>query len=199
MMKSLPLVLSLALSFAVSGCMPDSTSNGLNPPAQEAAPRPVVDQNDIAPDSSSIRGSKIGDSGERRLLYVSNASADSVDIFSLPKLRRVGKITQGIYQPLGVAVDKNGTLYVSNYGDSTITEYPKGSGSPSATLTGYFPDDVAVANNGYVLAAGYYGEIDVYPPGATSPSARLTNPGLGVINGVAVDARNKVYAVGFGY
>ncbi len=44
-------------------------------------------------------------------------------------------ITSGIDSTRGAAVDANGTLYVANEDNSTVTEYPEGTTSPSVTIT----------------------------------------------------------------
>ena len=83
------------------------------------------------------------------------------------------------------------------YYANTVTVYKHGQITPSLTLTEpekYGPDDVAIAKNGRVLVGDTSGGVEVYPPGATSPSARLTNPALVWVLGVTVDASNNVYA-----
>jgi hypothetical protein len=112
----------------------------------------------------------------------------------------IGKITDGIDEPEGVATDKDGNLYVANLGGKTVTVYPQGSTSPSLTLAeSDGPDDVAVGSNGYVYASDVHGGIDVYAPGGTSPIRRLTNSALGrKATGVGVDASNNVFAAGSG-
>jgi hypothetical protein len=138
----------------------------------------------------------------KTLLYASGVITTGlgfVDVFSVPKYSLVGQITDGINWPEGLAVDKNGDLYVTNLFSNTVTIYQPGGTSPSLTLTvPNEPADVAVGSNGYVyVAEGYADGIDVYPPGATSPSRRLTNPDLDYgVGGVAVSSSNDVYADG---
>jgi hypothetical protein len=122
---------------------------------------------------------------KKKLLYVSDAGVEwhekhgRIDIFSVPGYSMVGQITKGVDGPDGLTVDKKGNLYVGNGFNRTITVYKPGSTGPSLTLTqSYSPRDVAVASNGYVYVSDAYGGVDVYPPGATSPSSRLSNPAL---------------------
>jgi|HubBroStandDraft_5_1064220.scaffolds.fasta_scaffold44702_1 hypothetical protein len=135
----------------------------------------------------------------KKRLYVSDYQGGSIDIFSVPKYSLVGQITDGIYDPEGLATNKIGDLYVANLAANTITVYKPGTTSPSLTLTeSGGPTDVAVGKNGYVYAGDYGGGIDVYPPGATSPIRRLTNAALRYgVTGVGVGASNSVYATGF--
>jgi DNA-binding beta-propeller fold protein YncE len=46
-----------------------------------------------------------------------------------------GEITNGINDPYWLTFDAAGTLYVSNYGNNTITIYAPGSGLNSETIS----------------------------------------------------------------
>jgi hypothetical protein len=81
-----------------------------------------------------------------------------------------GSITDGVNDPWQVAVDKHGTLYISNLG--TITEYPPGQSSPSLTISSGLSDNtgVAVDSKDDVFASNLYaGTVVAYKPGATTP------------------------------
>jgi hypothetical protein len=149
---------------------------------------------------SSIKGWMISPDRhhKKKLLYASDEGAGSINIYKLPALTLVGQITSGIVQPEGIATDKHGNLYVSNLSGDTVTVYKQGQTSAFLTLTETGgPDDVAVATNGYVFVGDISGGVDVYPPGATTPSTRLTNSAVsGGALGVAVDSHNNVYAAG---
>lgn len=190
-----------ALGLAVSGCASSGSNVVANPAPATQGPAfgSAFDRSDggaqrFGPSGSAATGKKA-----TTLLYVSNSGDERIDVFSLPKYHRVGKITNGINQPTGIAIDEAGNLYVSSVDADTVTIYKHGKSTPSLTLTGYAPEDVAVAKNGDVLAGGSAGVIDVYEPGAKSPSRRLTNPALAQVFGVAVDGANNVYAAGYGY
>jgi hypothetical protein len=134
---------------------------------------------------------------ESQLLYTSNKERSVIDIFSVPGYSKVGQISNGIEEPEGIATDGNGNLYVANTDGDSVTIYKANTTSPYRTLiASHTPDDVAVATNGYVLAGDQGGGVDVYPPGKTSPSARLTNSAISIVRGVGVDANNNVYAAG---
>jgi hypothetical protein len=154
---------------------------------------------------STLRGWMSPDSKvAKRLLYVSvdiSGSQHFVNVFwvhdDARKESLIGQITDGIDQPEGLAVDTKGNLYVANLDANTVTVYRPRRTKPSLTLS--VPDpplDVAVGSNGYVYVGDQAGGVDVYPPGATSSSLRLTNPSLAVVAGVAVSSSNDVYAAG---
>jgi hypothetical protein len=134
------------------------------------------------------------------LLYISEparSSAGLVHVFSLPKYSPDGQITVGIDKPEGLAIDTDGNLYVADLDSNAVTVYRPRGKVPSLTLN--VPDsplDVAVGSNGYVYVGDEAGGVDVYRPGATSPSLRLTSPSLTRVSGVAVTSSNDVFADG---
>ena len=70
-------------------------------------------------------------------LYVSSEQNAVVQIYDLAKfgIPQIGQITTGLTSPTGMALDANGTLYVSNYYGGNVAIYPAGSTKPSSTLT----------------------------------------------------------------
>jgi hypothetical protein len=198
----------LGLSLAAilfAACSSSGASIGANPssPGQMQSAQRAIGPNGVPPHVSTIRGWMISPDRhhhrKKKLLYVSDEGDGVIDVFSLPSLSMVGQITAGLSEPEGIATDSHGNLYVSNLGNGTVTVYHQGQTSPYLTLTeSNGPDDVAVAKNGYVLAGDTSGGVDVYPPGATSPSSRLTNSAIFSVYGVGVDSHNNVYAAGTG-
>lgn len=159
----------------------------------------VPGPNDVSSRISALRGWMSPEAKRSKsLLYVSDAPASVVEVFSVPKYSQVGEITDGIDGPQGLAVDQKGNLYVTNVDGDSITVYKPGATSPSLTLTeSDGPLAVAVGSNGNVYAGDKGGGIDVYPPGGTSPIRRLTNPHLGYrVTGVAMGPYNSIYATG---
>lgn len=184
----------------LTACSQGTTASAVNP---AAAVQARTAHNGIGPNGytphrlGAIHGWLSPKHSKSQLLYASNEADNVIDIFSVPQYDLVGQITDGLNQPEGIATDKKGSLYVSNLSGDTITVYQKGQTSPSLTLTEpYGPDDVAVARNGDVLAGDSSG-VDVFKPGATTASSRLTNSTISSVDGVGVDAHNNVYAVGF--
>ena len=182
------------LGIAVTACSSSSALTGVTPGSASQTQASHI---------STLRGWMSPDSKiAKRLLYVSvSGSQGFVNVFSVHdgarKESRIGQITDGIDQPEGLAVDTKGNLYVANLGSNTVTVYGPRKTTPSLTLK--VPDpplDVAVGSNGYVYVGDTAGGVDVYPPGATSSSRRLTNSSLAVVAGVAVSSSNDVYAAG---
>jgi len=69
-------------------------------------------------------------------LYVaSNCGISTITEYPIGQTSPSLTITNGISNPLGVAIDKHGKLYVSNY-PAAITEYPLGATTPSKTIKG---------------------------------------------------------------
>jgi hypothetical protein len=146
---------------------------------------------------AALRGWISPKKSKEQLLYVSDSIDGVIDIFSVPDYSLVGQITDGLDFPEGIATDKKGNLYVSNLFGNTVTVYPEGQTSPSVTLSEPDgPDDVAVAGNGDVLAGDTDGGVDVYKPGETSASSRLTNSNITSVSGIGIDGNDNVYAVG---
>jgi hypothetical protein len=55
-------------------------------------------------------------------------------VFSVPRCSLVGRITDGISQPQGLAVDKYGNLYVANLNAKTVTAPTGAALSPATNL-----------------------------------------------------------------
>src|SRR5580698_4788124 len=90
-------------------------------------------------------------------------------------------------------VAPGGSLYVSNVTSGTVTVYPDGDDTPSATLGGATNViGVAVSKSGDVYAAGFGSNaVYYYAKGATSPTRTVTLPGP---EGFGIDAKQNVYA-----
>lgn len=70
----------------------------------------------------------------------------TVTVYRPHRSRPVRVYTNGVFSPVDVTVDNNGTVYVANF-SSTVTVYPAGSLNPSRSLhgpAGYAPIGVAV-------------------------------------------------------
>jgi len=121
-----------------------------------------------------------------KLLYVTDYNANAVLIYKQGDTGGgpIGEILTGISSPQGDAVDKSGTLYVANEGNSTVTEYPAGASIPSVTLSAGIsrPLDVSVDSSGIVyVMEGSAGKILEFKPGSTSADATvsITHPAGG--------------------
>ena len=131
-----------------------------------------------------------------KLVYIADHHANAVYIYSQgANPQQLGAITDGVDGPEGLAVDANGTLYVTNQLGDTITVYPSGSTSPSVTIHDGIgdPSAVAVDSTGRLyVSEGTNSEIVSYPPGATKPDRKikkLANP-----DGMDIGANNQLFA-----
>lgn len=88
---------------------------------------PQTEQNDPGGSSWVRPEAKSGS-----LLYVSDGSA-SVYIYSYPQLKLTGTL-KGFSQPLGECVNKNGAVWIANFGAQELDEYAHGSTKRMATL-----------------------------------------------------------------
>jgi hypothetical protein len=141
--------------------------------------------------------------GKQWLLYVSDESSNTVDIYNYRAKpgKLFGQIT-GLTHPLGQCVDSAGNVYVTAFRDNEILEYAHGGITPVAAAYDYYgrPDgcavdpttgNIAVTNsvtlstqgNILVFSGGlggnqtlYYGsdqQIDTYDPPAYDPQGNL--------------------------
>lgn len=100
-------------------------------------------------------------------------------------------------QARGVAVDANGTVYVANHGNNTVSECTAASNYATCTvpiLGPSGPEGVAIdaAGNLWVAASGS-GDILEYPAGQTSVALDIPS-GLALLRGVAVDSNGNLWA-----
>jgi hypothetical protein len=71
---------------------------------------------------------------KKKTLYLADSCLSQIEEYAKGSTTLKTTITDGISYPLGVAIDKHNTLYVSTSGD--IQEYANGSTSPTKTVTG---------------------------------------------------------------
>jgi serine/threonine-protein kinase len=182
--RSVRFTLGVCAVVAVAGC-----SGGASTSGYFSTPRAHTSQGWLS--YQAITG--------ERLLFVADQPTQSVYIF--PQQGKnpapIGAITQGINSPTGLFVDRHGTLYVCNSGAANVTVYPKGSLSPSKTLTGAGVTtlDVVVGKDGTVYVSdfneGYDGHVFEYANGSTTPTTTITLKGYPA--GLALDNSNNLY------
>ena len=132
----------------------------------------------------------------RDRVYISDEGTNSIQVFGENRPHPAGcaSITAGIQLPDGIFVDRQGTLYVANYGNSSVTEYPRNQTTPSATLTTgvNYPTNTFVGRDGtlYVPETRFENTVLEFAKGATSPTRviSITNP-----RGAATDDMNNLY------
>jgi hypothetical protein len=131
------------------------------------------------------------------ILYVADVGNNVVQMYDPNTVNPtpIGSITSGIDAPIGLAVDKAGTLYVANISNATVTEYAAGSTTPTFTITNGMssPYGIGVDTAGDVFVANLGTDtVTAYKPGQTSPYATISNVGPNPV-GVGVDGKNNVY------
>jgi len=107
------------------------------------------------------------------LLYVSDQATNDVYVYSYPSGAAEGTLT-GFDEPYGQCVDKNGDVFITNYGSGTAIEYARGGTSPISTYSpGGTPIGCSVDANGDLAVTSFDpGEVTVYAGG--NPSSGTT-------------------------
>ena len=128
--------------------------------------------------------------GDAQILFVSDQANDQVLLYNPanPNPKPKASIIDGVDVPLGLAVDRQGALYVANGGNDTITVYSKGSSSPRLTIDKglYTPYGVTVDSHGNVFASSPGNHTVLgFRPGATTPFEVIDFTKLGSPVGVA--------------
>jgi hypothetical protein len=112
-----------------------------------------------------------------------------------------------LYNPMGIALDSNRDIYVTNYGSSSIAEYAEGASgnvAPMQIISGSStglnrPWGIAVDNAGEIYIGNAGGDdILVFSPGSggnVAPTRVISgsNTGLGDPTGVALDSAGNLY------
>jgi sugar lactone lactonase YvrE len=105
----------------------------------------------------------------------------------------IASISDSLDQPYGVALDSSGDLYVANYGNSTVTVYPRGGTKHSSTITTGLSKPLFIAINSDTLyvANNGNGTVTTYSTGSDSPSQTIT--GFSSPFGITLDKNGNVY------
>lgn len=116
-----------------------------------------------------------------------------------------GILYTGLDAPVGIATDAAETLYVANEIDDNVLVYPKPYKSYDRVLTDFNaqPLDVAVSRTGIVAATnvndpndGGPGSVVIYAQGASTPCARVHDPGWSEIGYAAFDKAGNIFIDG---
>jgi hypothetical protein len=118
------------------------------------------------------------------LIYAPNATSPTLTI------------SEGINNPVGIAIDSKNNLYVLNAQQSSgsVSVYAQGKATPSKTITDGVVGTVPVAGGGSPLAvdsadnlyvANKTGSVTVYPRGSLQPSRTITE-GIGDPRAIAI-------------
>lgn len=133
---------------------------------------------------------------DKRVFYWGNFDNNTIYVYKHkgvnPKL--IGQITDGINEPERLFVDGSDNLWVTDAGNSTITEYAPGATTPSTTISNGVstPTGLTVDSAGTVYVANVGTEtITEYPAGQTTPGLTITmsqSPEY-----LATDSSNNLY------
>jgi hypothetical protein len=194
--------LSCAAALAWSGCSSPGTGPAFGAPP--ATSNGVVTHGASLPAAGHAAGAgwlSPQAKKAKNLLYAADQDAGAIEIYNQKgsSQQPIGKITTGVSGADGLFVDSHGKLYVCNFGNGTVTVYPRGKTSPSETLTGAgSPIDVVTARDGTVYVAnfnsGTNGTVLEYAKGQTSPSKTIVTLGSGAYpEGLGLDSSNDLY------
>lgn len=189
-----------AIAVCLAGCGPN-----LTPVAQDAfrlALQPSKPQYVDRSPSVVLPGTQ-----NQNLLYVSIDGFDDVFMYSYlgGPIKLVGKLT-GLSEPAGLCADKNGDIFVANYGDGDIVEYAHAGTKPIATLQDpdYKPIACAVdptTGNLAVTASAASssgGAISIYQ-GARGTPKQYADGQLQFPEFLGYDGAGNLFADGFHY
>lgn len=130
-----------------------------------------------------------------KTLYVADPQHNQVLIYDPSSVNPspIGSIADKMSFPSGLAVDRNGTLYVANQGNGTVTEYRAGKTKAFFTISAGLsaPYGIGVDGAGRVFVSNLTGGVVGYKPGKSVPYETVAagpNP-----CGVAIDRENNVY------
>lgn len=135
----------------------------------------------------------------KRALYVADADANDVKIYTNTYYREVGTISNGIQTPVAETMDKRGNLYVANFGTTNhgfVSEYAPGATAPSFTYNAGIsnPEAMAVDRQGNVFVANSRGSINQYFQGVNYVAQSCPDlNSYSDVPSVAVDASGDVF------
>jgi hypothetical protein len=122
-------------------------------------------------------------SGRGQVLFVADLSKTVVYFTANIHAKnppRLGQISDGIVRASGVWIDREGTLYVTNFDSSihSLVEYKRGDSAPFKTITNglFTPGAVAVDRSGNVYVADFEETVLYYAAGADSPAETIQIP-----------------------
>ncbi len=129
-------------------------------------------------------------------LYATSDDFD-VAVFAPQSRKLIRTISDGIFEPLTLAVDRSNNLYVANgqNGQGDIAIFPPGTTTPSTTITQgiYDPESLAFDSSGnlYVGNGLYADTVTVYSPNGTL--LRTITEGVRDPESIALDAHDNLF------
>lgn len=200
-------VLVAATLFAIAGCSGANMSPQSAALPSQGAQAFVHRGVPFAPPMlhTAVRSTGGGYPTKKSLVFEGDQYAAAVNIYQTANLSSnpapIATIAVATGCPYGVAVNKNGTLYVAdNCGGNDVEEYAKGSTTLKATITDGIsnPLGVAIDKAGTLYVSNYPAAITEYPKGSTTPSKTITGGGMSEPFGLALDKSGNLYIADFG-
>jgi sugar lactone lactonase YvrE len=170
---------AVAAAFALTACA-NGAGNGasIEPafPGQSSAARPALD---------------------RSHLYVANEKAAGISVYAIGGSSPVRTIVDGVVYPTSMLFDADGNLYVGNSLSSAagVTVYAPNKTTVLRRLQPHEPiAALAMDEAGNLYAGRFRGGVEVYAPGADTPSRTITT-GVRSVGALAVDSKGNLYVL----
>jgi hypothetical protein len=135
-------------------------------------------------------------------LYTVGRAPNVIDIFANANGTPVTITSSSFSVPIDAAADSSGNVFVADLGGGVLEFLSGHTGNVAAdhVFTGLSsPTAVAVdaSNNVYAVSDGGSPYVAIYAPGATSPTATISNSGFGRTGGIAVDSAGDIIVLDF--
>lgn len=137
------------------------------------------------------------------IIYGASYNGGFVNLYALNGNNQtvIGQLTTDLVSPQGIVVDGLHRVWIANTNAGNIVAFKRGQTTPFRILqdANEFPVAVAIDEGGNVYAAnaesttGPPGNVVMYAPGATSPTATLTFSDFNIVLGLGVDASGNRY------
>jgi hypothetical protein len=135
--------------------------------------------------------------GLAQIIAVADTGNGDVSVWPIGAAAPIADITTGISGPFSVAFTSNGTLFVANDNNSTVTYYaPPYTGAPS-TISTQIHNPVALvidAHDDVIVANAGTGAVTIYPPPYTTAGPVTLNTS-GVLSALTLDAAQHLWMV----
>jgi DNA-binding beta-propeller fold protein YncE len=118
----------------------------------------------------------------------------SVTVYTPGGKKTFRQISDGVSDPVALAIGTSGYLYVANYSNNVVDVYAPGSTKVLRTISQEISGPVAVAlNAGYLYVANFVSStVSVYAPGSQSP-IRIIRDGVKHPVALAIDPSANLY------
>ncbi len=132
-------------------------------------------------------------------VYVANLGNNTISVFASGNTNPTSSLTGSISQPVMLAADPSGNIYVANF-IAGIVKFAPGATTPTAILSGLnLPSDLICDSQGDLYASFINGTVYKYTPGSTTPSASYFSGALLDPFAIAIDSSGNLFVGGFGY